>query len=235
MTHVSDGDLLRLLDGEAGATEHLELEAHVDSCEDCADRYLALRRKIAAVSGAIRRADVVPAKSKARMWGLRAAAVIVFMAMGLAVTPVRAWIAEQTRALWAVVSGEEQTANTESQVAIAARSDPTAAVSFVPAGEVFVIELAVRQAAGRLTVETVAGNMASATVYGGTDNERLVVLPSGLRIVNGPTAEANYTIELPATLAHLLVVIGNDDTLRYDPSGVPERWDVDLAASAPNQ
>ena len=232
MTHVSDGDLVRLLDRELDVAEQMELEGHVDSCEDCASRYLELRRKIATVGAAIRRGDFTFPTQKVRTWGLRAAAVLVVLtAMGVTVQPVRAWIVEQTRALWVVVAGEQEEAATPGG-ATDESGDPTAAVSFVPAGDVFVLELSTRQASGRLTVETVAGRTASATVFGGSEEERLIVLPTGLRIVNDSTAEADYTIELPATLARLLVVIGNDDTLRYEPEGAADHWEIDLAVDA---
>jgi hypothetical protein len=232
MTHVSDGDLVRLLDRELDVAEQMELEGHVDSCEDCAGRYLELRRKIATVGAAIRRGDFTFSTPNLRTWGLRAAAVLVVLtAMGVTVRPVRAWIVEQTRALWVVVVGEQEEAATSGD-AIDESGDPTAAVSFVPAGDVFVLELSTRQVSGRLIVETVVGGTASATVFGGSEDERLIVLPTGLRIVNASTAEADYTVELPASLARLLVVIGNDDTLRYEPAGAVDRWEIDLAAVA---
>jgi anti-sigma factor RsiW len=232
MTHVSDGDLVRLLDKELDVAEQMELERHVDSCEACAGRYFKLRRKIATVSAAVRRADFPVSKNTLRTWGLRAAAVLVALtAVGVTVQPVRAWIAEQTRALWAVVAGEEETAATPGTTSVES-NDPTAAVSFVPAGDVFVLEFSTRQASGRLTVETVVGETASATVFGGSERERLIVLPTGLRIVNDSTAAADYTVELPQALARLFIVIGNDDTLRYEPAGTADRWEIDLAVGA---
>jgi anti-sigma factor RsiW len=232
MTHVSDGDLVRLVDGEVDVAEQMELEGHVDSCEDCAGRYLELRRKIATVGAAIRRGDFAFPKRNVRTWGLRAAALLVALtAVGVTVQPVRAWIVEQTRALWAVVAGGEETAATPGTTSVES-NDPTAAVSFVPAGDVFVLEFSTRQASGRLTVETVVGETASATVFGGSERERLVVLPTGLRIVNDSTAAADYKVELPRALARLFIVIGNDDTLRYEPAGAADRWEIDLAVDA---
>ena len=42
LTHVSDGQLVRAIDGEMTAAEHAEFEAHLVRCDACLERYEAL-------------------------------------------------------------------------------------------------------------------------------------------------------------------------------------------------
>jgi anti-sigma factor RsiW len=216
---VEDGALVRYLDGQAANGERADVAAHLAGCGRCADRMAELARATGAVTAALRAADPAVPRGRVRpRWGLRAAAaVLVLAAVGGAVRPVRAWILERAGALWEVVTGRGDPGGRPGRQGPAS----SASVAFVPTGDVFALEVTERQQGGVLQIETVDGDTAVAVVLGGTGREDLVVLPSGLRIVTGPTAGASYVIRVPARLASVRVVLGDEEPRDYRPGGPP--------------
>jgi hypothetical protein len=183
-----------------------------------------LEHRARALRVALRAADRPsrPARPAPR-WGLRAAAaVLVLLAIGGAVRPVRAWIVERAGALWTALTGGEE------RPPVPPVPPALTAVSFVPADGPFTIELAGRQSAGALSLEAVPGDTARATVLGGSGAESLVVLPAGLRIVNPPASAARYRIALPARLGPVRVIVGGAAPRVFDPAGPP--LEIDLGA-----
>ena len=216
--HLEDGALVRYLDQECDGDERAAVRGHVNACGACAGRLAELERRARALQGALRAGDQ-PARAvpSGPRWGLRAAAaVLVLLAIGGAVRPVRAWIVERAGALWSAFTG-----GSESPAPVAPVPPAQTAVSFVPADGPFTIELAGRQSAGALSLEAVPGDTARATVLGGNGAESLVVLPAGLRIVNPPASAARYRIALPARLGPVRVIVGGAAPRIFDPAGPP--------------
>ena len=224
MTHPDDGTLIRYLDDECEDSERSEVQRHLADCPACGGRFAALRARAAMVSAALRAADPVTARRRtARRWGVRAAAAAVIV-LGIAgtVTPVRAWIVQGTRVLWAAITGR-----TDAQGAAPPPSmHPSASVAFVPLGTEFTLEVTSRQAAGRLTLAGVPGDTATTVVTGGSGSEQLIVLPDGLRIANTAGSGASYVVKLPSRLAHVRVRVGPRSELTFDPRGAPLEIDL---------
>jgi anti-sigma factor RsiW len=229
MTHSTDGDLIRWLDGELDDDERSALEHHVGKCEDCAALAQNLRQRSGLVHAALRLLDPAPVQRRVRAPLAWAAGVLLLLGVGAGVPPVRAWIIDQTQGLWASVTGAARP--TPTLPAPVRRDSTSAAVTFVPASGVFVLEVGGHQASGRLTIERSAGSTAVATVIGGDGDESFVVLPAGLRIENAPGASASYWVRLPATVSRILVVVGTGPPIVVEPQPATERWQLDLADS----
>jgi hypothetical protein len=216
-THLDDGTLVRWLDRESESDEQAATRVHLESCPNCSGRLARLEARSTAWSAALRAADEIGSAARpGPRWGLRAAAAgLVLLSVAGAVRPVRAWIVERAVALWATLGGGPQSQR------LAAPAPLETAVSFVPAGGGFTIELSGRQTAGRLVVEAVPGDTARAAVSGGDGSEGLVVLPSGLRITGPTRSTASYRILLPARLGPVRVTIGAETPRAFDPAGPP--------------
>jgi anti-sigma factor RsiW len=216
-THVEDGALVRLLDGENADGERAEVETHLSDCGRCAARLQELSRAAAALTDALRAADApAPRARPAPRWGLRAAAALLVLAgVGGAVRPVRAWIIQRAEALWDAVAGRNGSAIRPGAPGVA----PLASVAFAPSGDELTVEVTGHQGGGVLRIETVEGDTVAAIVRDGSGVEDLVVLPSGLRIVTGPTSRATYVIRIPAQLARVRVLVGEQAPLDYRPGG----------------
>jgi hypothetical protein len=141
------------------------------------------------------------------------------------VPPVRAWIVRTARALWSTAAGAPRAAT-----ARPAESDGANSVTFTPAPGAFSVRVARPQAEGSLTVETVADSAAVAAVTGGPGAE-LLVLPDGLRIVNGAGTSSSFVVRVPATVTRIVVTVGAAAPQVLTPSGSGQRWVVDLRAA----
>ena len=200
-----------------------------DLMERRARRLVALLRATDVPAPALRYPEERIARAVRRRAVLRwrvAAAVALLVAGAAGVPPVRAWIVQAARAVWAAASGAKAAPKPP-----AAPSSPAGAVSFRPSGTAFVVRVARVQAGGTLTIETTPGPLASAAVRGGTVAGELLVLPAGLEIANDPASTAGYAIRLPATLGRIYVWLGPAAAPRVlVPHRVGETWVLDLGA-----
>jgi predicted anti-sigma-YlaC factor YlaD len=213
-THVEDGALVRYMDDECDAVERVEVEEHLDGCDTCGTRVAELRRHAATVSTALRALDrSLPGRRPARRWGMRAAvAALVVLGVAGSVQPVRAWIIGTTKALWATVMGtRDESPGPPSGVPV------RSAVTFVPTGTDFTVEIGSWQRAGRLVVDGVPGDSATTVVIDGSGTEDLIVLPAGLRIANSEASSASYEVHLPDRLVRIQVRVGNAPPVTFDP------------------
>ena len=145
-----------------------------------------------------------------------AVAVLVLLAGAALVPPVRAWIVGTARRLWS--RAPEHATPAPSHPAFAA---PANRVAFAVAGDVFTVNVATRQAAGVLRVERSNDAAGHAALTGDPAEAALVVLPGGLRIVNGMRVKQDYLVRVPASVTRLEVRIGDEPpvTLALDAGG----------------
>lgn len=233
--HVDDGELILLLDGECADDERERLARHLVTCPACAERRRTLVRLAGAVTATLRTGDAVHprernAQGRARASGhrtpaLRAAVILVVVGAGVAAAntrPVQAWLA----ARWADLRGVVAPGTTSTP----ASPNPTT-VRFVPLTPVFALELVAYQHAGALTIAVSHDTLATATVTPGVGGgEALVVLPTGLRIVNGADSRASYEVQLPRSVTEIWVRIGAAPARRLVPTTDVSRWTIDVNA-----
>jgi hypothetical protein len=233
--HLSDGDMVRLLDGEMDPGERARLEAHAAGCEACASRLRQLRRRSARLSGILLASDpeAPPAPAEApdeltlrrirrdreartapapRPW-LRAAAVVaLLLAAGVVASPLRAVVAEWLRTRWErIAAPDARPAAPPAEAPAAAPAEPAgsgARVQFTPQGTTFTLEVATPQAGGAVEVRRAAGASATAEQTGGGEQADLLVLPAGVRIRNAPGATADYRVTVPASVRTVRVRVG---------------------------
>lgn len=231
--HLDDSDLIRYLDGGAAAAEQAAADEHVDSCETCAARVTAYRTRMQRLGELLRETDPPVPTMRApqrRVWRRPeiaiAAALLVLVGVSVTVRPVRAWIIDRSRDLWAIVTGAER----EPPRAMLRPTDATtASVTFVPSGDTFTVRVAAFQAAGTISVAVGPDSTVTAEVLEGT-REHLLVLPAGLRIVNAGSSEARYEITIPVHLSSVTIEVNGRRLAQIEPRGVASRWTVDLAA-----
>ncbi len=187
--HLSDDELVRLLDGQLEARERPRVESHSARCDACGARLRRLRRRSARLTGILLASDpeAPPAPARApdeltlrrmrrargiaapRPW-LRAAAVAgLLLAAGVVASPLRAVVAEWLRTQWERVAAPDAPGAAPAAEAPAAPAGQPAAgarVQFTPRGATFTLEVAVPQADGAVEVRRAAGPSATAEQTG---------------------------------------------------------------------
>ena len=250
MTHPQDGDLLRYLDGECDPIALEDIERHVENCERCLkalalfkgtsdrlnrllsahdeapplaarDEFLARAERIGSA------ADHRRARTARQLLARAAIIALVLFGLGLAVTPVRAWLVRQTAALQQAFFKQEPH---QQQAVFPPGPKTPSTVSFIPAAGAFSIEVAVPQNTGELTLTILESQTATAQVLGDIDDEGLLVMPSRLRITNSSTSAADYAVTLPSQLTEIRLSIGGTQTLTVSTAGLelPARWSFSL-------
>lgn len=229
--HVSDGDLVRLMDGACEAAEARGIEDHMASCSQCRARLERTRVRFGRLSEALAMADFPGvgggAAVAARAPGWRpatrriAASIAVLLGAALAFSPVRAWVGQGL----ARILPEPAAAPVE-----VLPPDGFSVVAFDPQGPVFTIEVTQPQAGAALVLELTSDTRVSARTEGGGGREELVVLPSGLRVETGGPSGATFHVSVPVSLSTVVVRVGGVEVRRIDPSrGAPgDRWTVQL-------
>lgn len=247
--HLSDGELVRLLDGECDPAERERAEAHTASCEPCAARLARLRQRTTRLAQMLERADfpvphapapadageeapgVIPLRRRpgpaaspaGRPWLRVAAVILVALGIGVAASPARAWIAQwiaERLAADRAGSGDPAPSAPPAQAVPTAPPAAVAQVQFTPAGSEFTLEVAHRQAAGAVLLERSAGPNATAEVVGGTGGADLLVLPAGLRIQNAPGSAAEYRVSVPAGIERVRLRVGGGRTRVVETAGL---------------
>ena len=215
--HLSDGELVRYIDGVCDAAEARGVEDHMESCSGCRSRLERTRVRFGRLSEALALADFPGADGSAAGVGVEfpdrkpasagrrvsathaaswrpstrriAASIAVLLGAGLAFSPVRAWVGQGlTRILPASAPVD------------APLPDRFSVVLFAPQGLVFTIEVTTPQAVGELVLEVTSDTRVSSRIEGGSGREELVVLPSGLRVETGGAVRR----DLPCERAHVV-------------------------------
>lgn len=220
--HPTDGDLVRHLDGEGEAGS---LDEHLRACDDCLRRYRRIAGWSREVSRVLDEVDPVVAHPVAGdrperigaveadgvrppRWMMVAAGVMLLLAAGLAIQPVRAWVVDQVER---VVRGMGFVEPTDPDDGPAA----AATISFVPEGRRLRIRLEAPQTEGRLEVAVARGDRrVRATVVEGDagrggPSPAFAAFPSELRISNGSGSDASYRVSVPGRLEELEIRVGS--------------------------
>lgn len=225
--HLTDGELVRLLDGEVARSPASELEEHLRSCESCGDRYRRIeessrdvRRTLDAADPLIREraeSDGVagggPVGSPARFprWMKIAAGMVLLLTAGLAVQPVRAWMADR-------VEDVVERLGLGGPTPEASAGEAGSTVSFFVESSRLLVRIESPQEDGRMEVDVAPqGREVRASILSGADvsTPALVVLPSELRVRNSPGSRASYRITVPASLAELEIRVGDRRLARF--------------------
>jgi len=232
--HLSDGDIVALIDGErrlsAGADER-----HLAQCDVCRERrnrfseYSSdIREDLSSVSIPIVdesafRARVAEGLKHSRprgsarrypAWSAAAAAIVLATAAAAATSPARDWL----RSLF---DSRRVTQSAPAQPPIPRPAAPElsgSSVSFAATGAVFTVRLDATPLSGGLVARPAKDDNITATVVSGagTGGDALVVLPGELRIRNTSAARASYRLDLPRTITRLRLIIA--DRVAYDGS-----------------
>jgi anti-sigma factor RsiW len=242
--HIDGGDLIRLLDAECEGEEDRLLRRHLAACTECKRRYdrrarLSERFSLALmdleeslpvrVAEPHRRPGPHPWLARLRSWWSRKtvrvlAIATVILALGGAVTPVRAWVVAGFQTLKSLIG-------IEPGVTPASQQDAPV-VHFAVFGDEFLIEFTTSQSSGTLSlaVDTVA--LASARILGDRGQDELSVLRSGLRVDNAAQSSASYEVTIPHTCRLLEVRIAGRVVARHEVS-LGAGWVIDLGAAGP--
>jgi len=140
------------------------------------------------------------------VWWRVAAAIAGLIAISLTAPSVRAWITDQLAPAAARFFGADAPLPQETATAAPDRTSST--VSFRPTAGVVQVYVESSQAEGVLTVGVHDAGTASAQITGRQGESSILVMPNGFRIRNGPTSDADYLVQIPATVTEVHVRIG---------------------------
>jgi hypothetical protein len=237
-----DGRLVRLLDGEVSPEERAELLQLLESSPEARARYDRLGAISSRLSHLLEQdatpplPDLAPPKqplgrqrrSMGRVWLQLAAGVVLLLAVGLTVQPVRAWLMTGVQRVVELFAPEEPAPTPEAVVTPEQGMESPSTVSFQPADPLFSVEVRTPQPDGLLIVESGPddGDVTASVVAGA--GETLVVLPSGLGISNTAESTANYRVSVPSRLASVEVRIDGVLVATLSPGEPPGRWEIPL-------
>jgi hypothetical protein len=213
-SHIDDGDLLRWIDGECDVEERNTLGGHLAACAICDNRMSVIETWSTQFSAALRSTRARASASARWRRALATAAGIVIL-VGFAVQPVRAWVVQRAVAVWYVVTGSPIPDQPATPFADVPRASANASMTFVPVGPLFELHVEAWQATGGMTITTAAEGHATLTLVGGDGREELVVLPSGLRIVNDAGSWSSYDVRIPAVIREVRVIVADGPAWRF--------------------
>jgi hypothetical protein len=252
-SHIDDGDLVRLLDGECSAAEREQLDDHIAVCPDCKTNADSLQRASALFSKSALELDArEPERSKpelslGRRYArrqtqfsflsvrvLRAAAVLALMIVAFTATPARAWLVQGWESLVSLVRSETPEVPEVPAVPEQASATVSSILRFSPRGSQFRLEFMSWQAGGTLVLQLDSAATASAGIVGEEGNEEMILLPNGLRVRNSDGSSTSYEVRLPLSLSVIEVSIAGSTLLRLDvqsESG-PSRRELSLSGES---
>lgn len=195
--HLPDGELIRLLDNELGAPD--AVRAHLSSCPSCRERLSLLGRRQARLAALLRATAPSLGEPRlepaflARVGGrrranarrlrapvaLRWAAAVAELAVGLSITPVRAWIVETAGTLWSRVAGG---GSGDAPVPPALDDGPTE-VRIRPPGPILELELVPPSGLDSVFFRREPAGRVVARLTGGGEGAEIVASDRGFRIV----------------------------------------------------
>ena len=226
--HLSDGELLRVLDGDGAGEELDRFDAHAATCPRCGAGLRSLGHAARIVHEGLRDLGASPAtpeisrdrtraaappRAEPPLWtrGWARAAVVLLVLAGalLAVAPLRArilgWVAER----WGELAGARPAPTARPSPARATAPAPSV-LWFTPAGGQLRLVLSWRQAAGTLVLARTSGASASLQIV--PADPAVVPLASErlLEIHNGPASRSGYIVRVPPATTALVLTIGHE-------------------------
>jgi anti-sigma factor RsiW len=240
--HVRTADLLRFVDGEGNAAFRKRVTAHLAGCPDCTAASERLRANTASLLGRLNVLDEAtaadklpatfaelaqrgsrgPAPSRVVGWR-RAAAIILFLGAGAAIArPTAAWL---DRLIDTDQTSEDVTAvQPVSETPSAPPIDTTsAAYSFTPASNELRIDFAAAEPDAELLVRAFDENATSFELQSTASLPPVLILPNGLRIMNGANRGTRYELALSPNVHVLIVSIAGGATHRIVAGSLPAR------------
>lgn len=232
--HPSDAALLALIHGELPAAEATAIRSHLAGCAACRDREAGFREGDAQIGGLLRLLDhPVPARlapeGRGPRVGVRRAALAASLAVFLAGvaaaavpgTALNRWVRSQ-------LVGAPPTAPRAAPSAPApAPTAPAQVVGGVeiPAPRALVVTFAEPEPSGVLAVRATSRANASLQAYGG---DVAYQVGDGRIEVDNRKPASHYTLEVPATLSRLTVLVAGrpvfdsaDRPLASGPDSIP--------------
>lgn len=221
--HLTDVDLLRLLDGECHDREQARLRAHLATCPGCETTQRTIETNIELIDRALalvepsqpqlilsRVADSLNER-RPRIWwknspALKIAAVLTLLvSAGVFASPIQTWIARQWELL--VSTPEPAPPAVVTDTVVETEDEPGgAAVSFEAESGAFLITIESEQEVGTLTLSRAGTEFGTAMIVGDSESE-LLILPAGVRIINSSGATSDYRVALPNNITTVSVQI----------------------------
>ena len=221
--HVSDGDLVRLLDGAVHGGAHQSIEVHVSKCPNCAARLDRLRTRSTRLSSLLSAQPVVewlPSMGLGRMvvptthrkaqprrdfhWSAAAAAVVLVASTAVAAGPARDWIVNGARTLLGRSAARPSVPPPERPTV----SSSTVAVTFAPEADEVLFWLDATPSGGTLELHVAGDGRTTAEIARGQASEEIVVVPNGIRVRNGPASVADYRVTVGRMGARVRLRVG---------------------------
>lgn len=216
--HLSDGDLLRYIDGDAAGDDRQRWHGHIEECTRCAEAVRSLERDSRLLNDWLDRASFEAGSPRPRSGPLatwaQAAAILVLMAAPVAAIPaVRSWVVER------VVRGERSAV---AELPTATAADESAVLRFAPAAGEFEVRFG-PEVQGSISIHRSMGPEAMLTSSGG--EPEAVVSPSRLQIRNPQPGQ--YQLHLPDGTTAVRIRIG-DRTVPVSGSHIDRATTVQL-------
>lgn len=222
--HLSDGDIVQVMDGQTAGPGHERAASHLAGCDVCAARLRQLRRRSVRLTRLLGEADweVPPARvphempvrraRRAPRAALRAAAVVLLLVgAGALASPLRAWVTSWASEGWVWLAGEEVRAGAEDPGTLTVESPARARVRFVPADGVFTLHFDEAEAGRMLELGLSGSDTATVEQMGGTAAAALLVIPheSRVRVRSGAADGANYRVLVPNGTPEVRIQVGD--------------------------
>ena len=227
--HLTDADLIRMLDGEPALSAVHDVRGHIATCDVCVARRELLserRRRLAmlltstdiAVAAPSVPVELLLARARAprplhRRPAVRAAAVLLVAGTLAAQPAVRGWMSEQWRR---VTDRTPPTASVSSPPSSSPAAPPAVAgtaLTFESGPGPFTIVLEGRPSSGTLTIVSAEGTRASVERVSGV-NLDLLVMPQGFRVRDAEGATASFVVRVPRSAGRVHVRFGESTSSR---------------------
>lgn len=221
--HPTDGDLVRLLDGEE---EDPALEEHLERCDDCRRRYRRIAGWSREVGRALDAVDPVVEEGAepdreadapwtgAPRWMKAAAGVVLLVSAALAFQPVRAWVVDRAERVAQRLGFVDRTGPE------AGAGGGGASIAFVPEGRRLRIQVEAPQTEGELEVAMgpddgrVRASVVDPEPGAAGPAPGFAAFPSELRIRNGSGVGASYRVTVPPSIEELEIRVGGRSLAR---------------------
>ena len=207
--HVSDGALVRLIDGESYDLEEATTREHLVRCQRCRERHRYLE------SLSDRMTELLSQDSGMSTAGIGPSTAARRHLLGSIAVILTALIVAGSAWAWVATVRSRSDSQPQGQVL-----EPSASIAFRPTGRMVEVRFATSQSLGALELRTTVDSLVRVTVFGGDGQEALSVSTRGVGIVNGRESSAVYAVEIPPTVDSVTVAVGGDTLYRLGTDGL---------------